>query len=273
MPLKMEVGLDSNRLARRQAHYSQFQSAFKRSRRPSIDRFLQIRQEFADIGKQAICHHINKSETQDLIEYPDDCWISWLVDRLVTKHGLALRNWPVKFVTFNYDRVLEYFLAEMYTNVNKDQFGYTLKKIYEQLEIYHVYGKLVDEPDLLNSHAPTMNFGMGSMPLPELSGNIKVMGEERMQNWEDGVCLPAAEIVRSASTLIFLGFSFDETNCKAIGLGKDNELDRCINSWYSTGYGMKAREKNEAKIQTNPRIQFGDEDMSCLDFLRTFVSV
>ena len=116
-----------------------------RSNVASIDAFLAKRTGFTTIGKLCIAAHLVIRERPDHVmnEANDDHWYRHLWNVLVagTDDVQDLGRNKIKFVTFNYDRSLEYFLhtAAKYTyGVNDDAAANALRR----LEIRHVYGSL-----------------------------------------------------------------------------------------------------------------------------------
>jgi hypothetical protein len=87
-----------------------FSSAQARSGRHSVDAFLEHRTEFLEIGKAAIAHVLIERERPELLfAYPKGGWLHYLFDKLNCPFERFGQN-AVAFITFNYDRALEYFL-------------------------------------------------------------------------------------------------------------------------------------------------------------------
>ena len=190
-------------------------SDIENSSQPSIDRFLEIRADEAltQIGKIAIaCELIPREHGANVTSRNlENHWYSYLFQHLAfDKSGVQS---PVAFVTFNYDRSLEYFLFSAFkSSLGVDEA--TAQAILETIPIHHVYGSL---------GRFSATGGQGSRPYStDLSGvriavdNLRIMYEGE----SDSALLSAAqqEIARSRR-LCFLGFGYDRVNLERLSLG------------------------------------------------------
>jgi len=89
-------------------------SEFQDSNVPSIDAFLSRRPDLVEIGKHVIAANLCCEENPTAIssEETKDHWYRYLWSRLIedTDSPHQLINNEVRFISFNYDRSLEYFL-------------------------------------------------------------------------------------------------------------------------------------------------------------------
>lgn len=131
----------------------------------------------------------------------------------------------VSIINFNYDRSLEYFLAEAlrtYYNLSEQD----AERVLLNLRILHPYGTV----------AP-WHEGTDHLPFGEVidnPGNLLHLTErirtytERSQYAED-----VRKLVSEMQTIIFLGFGYIEENLKLLGPGENNKLTEKI---YGTAY-------------------------------------
>ncbi|MBL8340032.1 MAG: hypothetical protein JNL30_01090 [Rubrivivax sp.] len=191
-----------------------FLKEFRRSNFGSIDAFLSRRPEFTSIGKHAIARVLlpYESEAQVLDSHPDDNWHRPLLDAMDAPWDSLHEN-AVAFITFNYDRSLEFALI----GTLSARFGRPLaeaRHLVGKLKIVHVYGSLGSLEPGRTDHVP---FGGGATPAPYLfqaAAGIKVVPEGRDDSPE---VQRAQSWLTAAEALCFLGFGFDPTNLRRLG--------------------------------------------------------
>lgn len=198
----------------------------------SIDKYLNINKTYKDIGVQAIATTILKYEgNSKLLDITDD-WYTHLFMKLTEglddpKSLLKIGDNKVGFITFNYDRSLEYYLhrnlaiflehsATSHEEVNM---------AFSKLTFIHVYGKVGHLPfqlDHSDEENPIIEYG-SSYPTFLANGHraaklIEVMYDTRKESNEIN---RAQELILGADKIFFLGFGFDELNLKILGFPID----------------------------------------------------
>ncbi len=182
----------------------------------SIDSFLEHRPQFMDIGKISIARMLISYEIDSHLRATKDNWYMYLFDRMKGSFGQLDQN-NISFITFNYDRSLEYFLFEAI----KDQFGKgstECAKIMKNLfPIVHLYGQLDPLPWQEKGgkkYSSTENLFERLKAAPE---NIKLISDERnieeSEEFQD-----AYKLIEWADRIFFLGFSFDKTNLERLNI-------------------------------------------------------
>lgn len=222
----------------------EFTARFSESGIISIDRFLRRNPKYSDIGKMAIVYNIQHSEKNSKfdekmgIEYIEQNWYSILYNRMIDglsspKDILKFGENKVCFLTFNYDRSLEYYLKRCLNNSFE---GSTVELCREQLNkipIYHVYGSLMGGPK---------NYGYDSngkyYKFLESSKGIAIIDD-------DFVDQDAIKLIKNAKRIFILGFGFDKENVRRIGLDRTITTKQRI---YMTAIGFN--ERNRKIIQT-----------------------
>jgi len=259
-----------------------FINKLQKSGIPSIDQFLAINKEFAEIGKAAITWCILEFEKKCLepwsISGVDMDWYSYLYKEMISSikspRDIELfgQN-KISFITFNYDRTLEHFL---YTNLKEampesipdDNIIKEVNKIF----ISHVYGEIAPLPWQSDNG---LAFG-GKLVFDRLNDiskkNIYLIDQIKNKGsfgWEQLI---------EAEKIIFLGFGYAEENMDVLELPqllKDHH-DKII---FGTGLGLTTdeidRKKDSFKV-VRPRHQqigFPKKDINiltydCLELLR-----
>lgn len=198
--------------------YLDFSTAFLRSSQPSIDAFLAKRPDFAEIGKLAIAYELCRLENPGRIfdTNNDDHWYMALwaaMERGIHKHT-GLKNNRVRFVTFNYDRSLEFFLHEATKNTFRLSDDETLETC-KQLPILHVYGSLGDfHPSSSENTRPYAESVHGAA-LRLAASALYVIPEARQ---DDKNLQTARNWFEWAERICFLGFGFDALNMERLGI-------------------------------------------------------
>ena len=213
------------------SHTKQFYHSIARSPTGSIDQFLNDNPKFEEIGKIAIAYEILRLEHEHHSCVSDIWWKK--NDQNVFRH--IWNSLPGKdrfeelskhrFITFNYDRMFEHFVFDALVHgLGKDPDD-AIQKI-KGLDIIHVYGSLgeysqfcfgqkfnIDSKSLIVRNADAVKKASQSIKLmKDARADIEV--EKRM-----------SEALNSHGRVIFLGFGYDDTNCKL--------LKRCYHDGYA----------------------------------------
>jgi hypothetical protein len=247
-----------------------FSQAFRDASVRSIDRYLAINQEFSEIGKMAIALSIldveSRSKFDDGLE---DNWYFYLYNRMVDGFRTAdsyeqFGDNKVTFITFNYDRSLEHYLFKCLRATFP---GVPEKEIVKQLNripIHHVYGQVDTLPWQGGNKAYGAKYGYED--LLSITHNIKTMFERTGPETQQ-----VASRINGARAIYFLGFGYDASNMKTIGLPEALNAGHNV---FGTYKGAKQKEANDAAvflIRTTKlplkRVQLRP-DCGCLDLLR-----
>lgn len=171
-----------------------FAPAFKDFDYPSIDVFLNNTPEFEQIGKFLIAFLILIQEKKEYVnspppEYKDRSWPNWmnyLRQAIINNNMGDKSNQNISFVTFNYDRSLEYYLQKVLSRT------FPKKEIHidNYFDIIHVYGKLGnirkmrDGFELADNDPKSIEYGdwKNVKNFDKAIGNIKLIYETRKNN-------------------------------------------------------------------------------------------
>ncbi len=267
-----------------------FEKTFEASGIDSIDKFLAINGEnFSDIGKLAIIMSIFEYEQnsgileKSLIREQDWYFSIYtkMIEKLISPVGYKKfgRN-NVTFITFNYDRSLEYFLYNCLKNsflsANEDEITQELKKI----PILHVYGKIADLPWETNKAGTRYRnkiddwsfCEIGLVALDRLKKNIYIIDERNNHD-----CSEIIKRISAAERIFFLGFGYASENIEILKLNPSLKIDQKI---FGTAFkysekGIRDVRQSIAKnfiawtptTHNNPFIH----DMDCVELLREYL--
>jgi len=200
-----------------------FIQRFSLSSVPSIDDFLSRHDRLVDIGKLCIAAILCAKEDPRLVENPTpvgneinaDHWYQHMWGILIagTQTTADLLRNKIHFVTFNYDRSLEYFLHQStkYTYDVSDQEALSVVK---EFNILHVYG-LLGEFGFAGQGIRRYTKDNHAAHIRIAADAIKIIPEAR----DDGAAFQTARNWFGESEVIgFLGFGFDTLNVKRLGL-------------------------------------------------------
>jgi len=233
-----------------------FSEEFSKSSTPSIDLFLSRRREFEDTGKKAISLFLLKAEKESVFNEDisegirDSDWYSILYHRMTEnitdmKDIEVFKRNKIKFITFNYDRSLEYYLSESLTH----SFGLdhrSVTELMDSLTIIHVYGSLGELWS--GGQSNVIMYGnqyeeVGNELINLVSTNIRTL-YEGMSDAND----PIVQMVRNARRIFFLGFGYAKENLEKMGI-PDEISD--ANKIFGTAYGLTEKEIEDTRQETS----------------------
>jgi hypothetical protein len=247
--------------------HEQFKTALLQSAANSVDMFLERNERFVDIGRLAIARALIQYErTQTLwldvepepanlvanVTRPRDNWYKYLFNRLVSGVPFEkVREWPIAFITFNYDRSLEQFLfmsVKAFYGQSDDQTKDALKDI----PFIHLHGHLGllpwqnKEGQIAREYSETASAGQ----IVAASKQIQIVHQAVPDSDEFNL---ARQLLSAADQIYVLGFGYNRTNIERLGLEKGKTAVDPLGTWV----GLTTAEK--ASIKTKGcNVTFGD---------------
>lgn len=262
---------DSEQIEWQKKQFNIFTERLQKAKTVSIDLLLSINNDLADLGKKLITLSLNHFEKQYYQKYLSDPthydWYDELYNTFLIAgiHSIDntedFKNNKVAFITFNYDRSLEYFLWTALSYHFHSLEDKILYEIYSSIPIIHVYGDLGNFNDVIQKKSGNNDLGGISHPndLGRISKNIKTIYERTDVEKEKIMGL-----IENAEQLFFMGFGFADENVKAIGLDKIKWNKRTC---YSTAFDITDREqqriKNRLSSNLKNKVQFVEKS-DCL---------
>lgn len=243
----------------------------------SIDAYLESRQQDATtmkIGRALISTLMGRAIAQSFrhnqIDRNQD-WLRYVIDRM--RQGapkwadFAKGNAQVKFVTFNFDRVVEGRLLKdlkaIYPDVEDQAIGETIK-------IVHVHGVLPPLPTTPLRPHPMSGYSADWIHwVAEASAAVRVVHDDIEQ---DTLRL-AQQTIGGASVLCFLGFAYAQENLKRLGIPQVFQTIEWASrgrNIYGSAYGLRTGERQIVRNRCKNAINLGDINHTCIDVLRDF---
>ena len=265
----------------------------------SIDAFLENNEEFMGIGKALIAHCLLPCESyMNLYEYEetglaqsipyladkpgevekrlDGPWYKLLFERLTVNTSFEeLLNNKVSYITFNYDRSLEYYLYTSLSSHYKNE--YSSKKefdeIFKQIPIVYVYGNLGSL--LPDKDGGKVSYGSSNIDVDIVRTSASKIDLIRKGNSDSYSLKKAFELLSDPEVLhiYFLGFGFDSENMKRLKL--DKIINPVILSVGGTKFNLpidRINEVNKTRVtgQTTPRVYIELDEATVFDFLYNY---
>ena len=235
----------------------------------SIDDFLRTRQDadvVMQIGKSLIACLMGRAIQRTGRAKSGD-WLGYVVDRMLadaaTWEEFCYGN-RVKFVTFNFDSLIEQRLSD------------DLRKVWanaslERIPIIHAHGRLPDPPPV----RPTAGFraSQGDHINPKwiywtkdaaetVSVVLEQIGEETLSSIH--------EAIRSATVVCFVGFGYAKHNLEKLDVSKTLERHPPPEV-FGSAYGLDDGEQERVRQRMPGRkIELGSMEHDCLKVLRRF---
>ncbi len=245
------------------------------SGQPSVDAFLEHRPEYLKIGKVSIARALIPLENEGLVEHANNNknnWYGYLYNQMNAPFEDLDKN-KVSFITFNYDRSLEYYLLQ--TTIFR--YGVSEKEAVEKLKkipIIHLHGQLGVLTGFQNENEYYRDYNTKITPsnIQRCADNIKIIHEadDTTPEFEK-----AHELIWEAKVRCILGFGYNENNIKKLFLPVLDKAKKEVKPvmFLGSAFGIAGgeRKKIEATFRFNSqtdKITLGDDNHLASDFIR-----
>ena len=218
-----------------------FSQSIRHSMMVSTDEFLKNRlgqkqNEQADFGKRLIAYEILKAEQASRLGNID--WIQHLLSRIDQQDKWEEILKQTVFLTFNYDRVLEYCIF-LYLTSDKQYADAEAYAFIKEMQIYHVNGFI----------GPLEEIPFGAVEngkYQEIAQRMETVWEKR-QNRDESEKEKYQGFLKNAERVYFMGFSYIPDNLESIGIPRGAEIIRNAKV-YATAMGLSSQ--NRLRIST-----------------------
>jgi hypothetical protein len=235
-----------------------FVNNFKKTPNESIDNYLATNPKYSHIGKMAITIFIllkeRTSKFFDDKNKPDDKddWYKLIFNRMLSQCNnpegyKKFKENKIAFITFNYDRSLEYFLSRSFCHnfyESRDGFEFSLQE-HIPFPIIHVYGQVApfvwsSGPFLNNEIDDYRDYIMSYKAIEKLSEGIRVVGERTQEDLGAKI----RDLFKHHERIFFCGFGYAEENLKAIGIPRNIDENSQV---FGTAMGKNPNEIRDIK--------------------------
>jgi len=206
------------------ADLDQFERDLSFSGSSTIDEFLMHRSDLAQVAKMSIAYYVSKHEFDHrLTNSNPPNWFQQLFYKLrlgVNSPAEFARQNALSVVTFNYDRSFERSLwlglSAIYGKFPQAE----VLRAYERVPVVHMHGHLGDLPETAPGNALARARAYrppeSATELVLAAGGIKVISE--VASTDKSEFTAARSLISPADNVVILGFGYDETNMKHLGL-------------------------------------------------------
>ena len=234
-----------------------FAKSIRHSMMVSTDEFLknrlsQEKSEEADFGKRLIAREILDAERESEVQYDSENgivktkkywlwnidWIQHLLSRIDQQSNWEEILKQTVFLTFNYDRVLEYCIF-LYLTSDKQYADAAAYAFIKELQILHVNGFIGSLEEI--------PFGaVENGKYQEIAKRMETVWEKR-QNRDESEKEKYQDFLKNAQRVYFMGFSYIPDNLESIGIPRDAKIIQNAKV-YATAMGLSPQ--NRLRIST-----------------------
>lgn len=213
-----------------------FAKSIRHSMMVSTDEFLKNRlgqkqNEQADFGKRLIAYEILKAEQASRLDNID--WIQHFLSRIDQQTNWEEILKQTVFLTFNYDRVLEYCIF-LYLTSDKQYADADAHAFISEMQIYHVNGFIGSLEEI--------PFGVVENGMyQEIAKRMATVWEKR-QNRDESEKEKYQGFLRNARRVYFLGFSYIPDNLYSIGINRGAQIIQNAKV-YATAMGLSPQNR------------------------------
>lgn len=245
-------------------HVKQFVNDLYQAGINSIDRFLQRRVEYSNVGRTMIAYHLMEFEKPGTLHTPrKDRWYPYLYNEILLADSPDefVQN-RVSFITYNYDRSLEtYFFQAL-----KAGFGLTDQKAAEyvlRIPIIHVHGSFGQLPGM---GPEVRRYASNFDGIQKAVSQLRIISDDIESSGILDECKMCLEV---ASHVVFLGFGYDNVNVSRLQLHNYCANAVIRGSALDKTNAEKSFIKNTQLTPHKLKIDFGENHEDCLLFLRS----
>jgi hypothetical protein len=236
-----------------------FIEALRHSGLFSVDAFLERRPEFMDIGKAAMAVLLVQKENPGALWGGPENWLQYLYNRMIGGSLEEFAHNNVSFVTFNYDRSVEMFLATALGNA----FGKSTEEVatvLNEIPIIHLHGRLGYLPWQNSSQGRVYGGNIDQRVMDICRKEIKVVHEDITDRDKDFA--RAKHVLDNAQRVYLLGFGFGARNVERLDLRSLSP-----EAFQGTAVGFREQEKNSIVALCGGKVTLYT-GYACLEFLR-----
>ena len=218
-----------------------FSQSIRHSMMVSTDEFLKNRlgqkqNEQADFGKRLIAYEILKAEQASRLGNID--WIQHLLSQIDQQSNWEEILKQTVFLTFNYDRVLEYCIF-LYLTSDKQYADADAHSFIKEMQIHHVNGFVGSLEEI--------PFGaVENGKYQEIAKRMETVWEKREKH-DESEKAKYREFLKNAQRVYFMGFSYIPGNLESIGIPRDAKIIQNAKV-YATAMGLSPQ--NRLRIST-----------------------
>jgi hypothetical protein len=244
----------------------------------SIDAFLESRQHHQErmkVGRALLAVMMAESVigARKDAHKPEDDWLGYVIEQMSggapTCLDFASLNKEVRFVTFNFDTVIEERLERDMRAIYRDSDARQLGTAIDSFKVVHVHGALPEIPtapmaiDPMHARADAQNWQKW---INEASSCIHVVLDEI----DKDLLKDANQSLLRASVICFLGFAYARENLERLDMRSvlTPKAERSEPVVFGSAYGLEDGERQTVRGRLLDKITLGGKDQNSLAVLR-----
>jgi len=229
----------------------------------SIDQFIEKNARFAEIARIMIAHELLGIEDRARLNGSKDNWYHQLANLIVEL--LEGGRYPPVLLTFNYDLSLDEFLCSFPVPPNLLAPAETLA---DRVTLLHLHGKLgsVHKPEE-GVEGRTYGQSVEVDQLIRVAAGLRTISEvERKYTPE---LISAAEIIKVAKKVMFLGFAFDQWNLIRLRIDSGGRCQpwNVRGKFYGTAFKLDSKRRRELSAASDGLLELTAADMDLQMFV------
>jgi hypothetical protein len=252
---------------------SDFRNSLIMADLPSIDRLVFYHREFETIGKLVIGSELLETENKHRLfnSTKENHWYRSFWNLIRPDRFDELKPQKYAFITFNYDRSLEYYLTHVFyhtfNKIEKMSKAKYLNHLEYVIPILHVYGKLgdlvsADEDNILDygierTISESRNKELKAIKIQKAFSGIELIFENREKKQ---ILKDIYQRLSISDLIIFLGFGFDNYNLNNLGV-KDIKSEKM-------GFAKGVSLKRQIMLKKEYGIKCDSEPTNIEDYLK-----
>jgi len=203
-------------------------------------------------------------------------WYKYIWNNLYTRDLDSFPKSKMAFITFNYDRSLEYYLYTSIATTYKSDLieikdRITISELLSRIPIHHVYGKLNNIE--LENEANYLDYGYQLVILPfqnnkekrikklisyinKSYNNIDLISAKR--NNSQNKLRKIENLMQKSDQIVFLGFAFNEDNMNIL-FPDNKEFNKILYAKFGYLHNYKNDDIQESKILEDLKNNYGIE--------------
>lgn len=258
-----------------EALLGQFHDDFWKSQQPSIDAFLESREDHLDLGKHIIAAFLIPNEVKSALrpedlsvaddmdksengkQKPDEHWYRYLFHRMgPTKENFRESLKRISVITFNYDRSFEYYFFETVKSAYGvgDEEAADLVEGFGVIHFYGLLGKTHFSGTGKDRRGYEAHFDENS--IRTAASMIRIISAEDDRAEEQQI---AHRLIEKAERICFVGFGYDVTNLTRLNVHNLFSVPR-DGQVLGTGY----RVEDDVRKRAQPLLTYVREDMGVM---------
>ena len=199
-----------------------------KSQPPSVDVFLEGRQDLQNIGRHLMAYVLVQKEAEAnlnrLNRDPDEHWYQYVLDRLWDPSFKKLAENRLSVVTLNYDRSFEHFIHTGLLH-RSGRPAEQVDELMRQMHIVHVHGQLGYLPWQIGPEEERRPYQTTQTwtEVSKAAKSIRIISDEIED--DDPHLKNARKLIEKAERVCFLGFGYHLANIRRLQL-KDTDQSR-----------------------------------------------